>query len=679
LRPYVGGNPGAIKDPYVREAIQSLHQYALQLNQVVGFKPTVTNTTTTVTNTIVQPGGVTAHSQLTGLLAPADDHKQYLLLSGRVGGQIAYGGLNTANTLVLRGNPVVVQPINAGLTLSNGYASSPIALISDEANYISGGYTLLMLQFTSSNTSGAGGGARLFCIRNTVGADDIFSVIGYSTSTAVVRTGGLSLTGFGSGATLTTLAVNPPAASVGMTITAASGATADLLRINYFGGGSSSVKVAVDGQVTLASATTAGTLNILWNAGGTVLSLGTAGSSAVMKFLPNSTYMPITCDKITSFTSPGLTLVGNTAANISLTVRGAAAQTANLQEWQNSGGVATSYVAPTGTFFTSTAALNNATALLADLQYQNTSGSVQNLLRIRNTAGGGTAFNAVEMGGGQTNGYLSVGTQTSGALFGVGASGVSVNSGGAAGAANVPLVVGGSSGQTAALQEWRNSGGTVLSSVTKDGYISSKQLLLNGATSGTLTIVPTAATTSHTWTLPAAQGGASTVLTNDGAGTLSWAATNTLLAWPIGSIFMSVSHTTGADVATALGGGTWAALGQGRVLIGVGSNGTTTYANGDSGGVETVTLTAAQSGIPAHSHTITDPGHFHVLTGGATDDTVAPYAGVDAATTAAAVIGGGTDTATTGISVDNSTAAGAASSHTNLQPYFAVYMWKRTA
>ena len=51
-----------------------------------------------------------------------------------------------------------------------------------------------------------------------------------------------------------------------------------------------------------------------------------------------------------------------------------------------------------------------------------------------------------------------------------------------------------------------------------------KTLALSGSTSGVLTLQPGATTTNHTLTLPSAQGAASTVLTNDGAGTLTWAA-----------------------------------------------------------------------------------------------------------------------------------------------------------
>ena len=47
--------------------------------------------------------------------------------------------------------------------------------------------------------------------------------------------------------------------------------------------------------------------------------------------------------------------------------------------------------------------------------------------------------------------------------------------------------------------------------------------------------------------------------------------------YPVGSIFMSATLTTAADVATALGGGTWVAWGAGRVPVGMGDNGTTDY------------------------------------------------------------------------------------------------------
>ena len=49
-------------------------------------------------------------------------------------------------------------------------------------------------------------------------------------------------------------------------------------------------------------------------------------------------------------------------------------------------------------------------------------------------------------------------------------------------------------------------------------------LNLKGSTTGTLTVEANANTTDHTLIMPATQGSASTVLTNDGSGNLSWTA-----------------------------------------------------------------------------------------------------------------------------------------------------------
>lgn len=54
------------------------------------------------------------------------------------------------------------------------------------------------------------------------------------------------------------------------------------------------------------------------------------------------------------------------------------------------------------------------------------------------------------------------------------------------------------------------------------GTLEGDQLKLNGSTSGTLTIRPGAITTSHTLTMPSAQGAANTFLKNSGSGTLTW-------------------------------------------------------------------------------------------------------------------------------------------------------------
>ena len=92
--------------------------------------------------------------------------------------------------------------------------------------------------------------------------------------------------------------------------------------------------------------------------------------------------------------------------------------------------------------------------------------------------------------------------------------------------------------------------------------------------------------------------------------------------WPIGSVFIAVVST---NPATLLGGGTWSAFGAGRVMVGLDSSDTDFDTVEETGGAKTVTLTAAQSGLPQHTHTQDAHNHqmFHrqsVLIGGASGE-----------------------------------------------------------
>jgi microcystin-dependent protein len=147
-------------------------------------------------------------------------------------------------------------------------------------------------------------------------------------------------------------------------------------------------------------------------------------------------------------------------------------------------------------------------------------------------------------------------------------------------------------------------------------------------------------------------------------------------AFPIGAVFLAVVST---DPGTLFGYGTWTAFGAGRMLVGRDGNDADFDTAEETGGAKTVTLTAAQSGTTAHGHAVTDPGHTHVqqrfptATGGSTGFTVdTSMSGTPAAANATA-------SGTTGLTVNNASAAGAAEAHNNLPPYIVVYMWKRTA
>jgi hypothetical protein len=148
------------------------------------------------------------------------------------------------------------------------------------------------------------------------------------------------------------------------------------------------------------------------------------------------------------------------------------------------------------------------------------------------------------------------------------------------------------------------------------------------------------------------------------------------LAWPVGSVFVAVVNT---DPATLLGFGTWTAFGAGRVPVGFDAGQTEFDTLEETGGAKDVTLTAAQSGVPAHGHGVTDPGHTHVqgvnstATGGLSGYTA------DTSTNTRVNSGYSTSSATTGATVNNATPADAAQAHGNLQPYVVVAMWKRVA
>jgi len=124
-------------------------------------------------------------------------------------------------------------------------------------------------------------------------------------------------------------------------------------------------------------------------------------------------------------------------------------------------------------------------------------------------------------------------------------------------------------------------------------------------------------------------------------------------AYPVGSIFTTVTaYADSAAVVAVVGGTTWVAFGAGKVLVGLDSGDSDFDTVQETGGSKTHTLTTAE--IPAHTHSYyksTTSDNFSI------DDT--------GRVTGAA-------SATTG-----STGGGGA--HNNLQPYIVVYMWKRTA
>lgn len=132
------------------------------------------------------------------------------------------------------------------------------------------------------------------------------------------------------------------------------------------------------------------------------------------------------------------------------------------------------------------------------------------------------------------------------------------------------------------------------------------------------------------------------------------------LIYPIGSIYMSVNNVS----PQTLFGGSWEQI-QDTFLLASGS----TYSPGSTGGSATVTLTSAQSGVPAHSHKYQDYNTTYTLK----TTNRKPGTSTAVAYGTSLTAGGGATERTS----SNNTAANASQAHENMPPYLAVYMWER--
>lgn len=176
---------------------------------------------------------------------------------------------------------------------------------------------------------------------------------------------------------------------------------------------------------------------------------------------------------------------------------------------------------------------------------------------------------------------------------------------------------------------------------------------------------------------------------------------------PVGSIYMT---TVATNPATVLGHGTWVAWGSGRVPVGVNTGDTDFNTVEKTGGAKTVTLTAAQSGLPQHthvqdahnhtqnSHNHTQNAHSHgapanadgfaahrtnstggysaIFSSGSASEVFSYW--LPAAAKATNNAATATNNAATAVN-QNAGPADASQAHPNVQPYITCYMFKRTA
>ena len=154
--------------------------------------------------------------------------------------------------------------------------------------------------------------------------------------------------------------------------------------------------------------------------------------------------------------------------------------------------------------------------------------------------------------------------------------------------------------------------------------------------------------------------------------------------YPVGSIYLSIIATSPAIL---FGFGTWEALTAGYALW----TSTTTSDYGNTAAATntgSTTLTAAQSGLPAHSHTATDAGHTHNYeyagdeAGNLSGSNPSDMGNVIRRRSPHEAIGLTTASGKASITVSNNTAKNATSGHTHTASTPAriyIHAWKRTA
>lgn len=138
---------------------------------------------------------------------------------------------------------------------------------------------------------------------------------------------------------------------------------------------------------------------------------------------------------------------------------------------------------------------------------------------------------------------------------------------------------------------------------------------------------------------------------------------------PVGSIYINATNST--NPGTLLGFGTWTAFGAGRVPVGFDSGNALFDTAEETGG-------SADAIVVSHTHTatVTDPGHAHGNVPQISRDNFDSGGFNYNAIWFSAYMN--TSSATTGISVSNST-VGSSGTNANYQPYITVFMWKRVS
>lgn len=163
------------------------------------------------------------------------------------------------------------------------------------------------------------------------------------------------------------------------------------------------------------------------------------------------------------------------------------------------------------------------------------------------------------------------------------------------------------------------------------------------------------------------------------------------LIYPVGSVYLSMSSAN----PQTLFGGTWEQISQGRMLMGAAPQGSIQQNNGNTGLFGTLdsnelnykfesgqlggkyrhTLTAAESGLPAHAHAAGTDRAYATAPAGSTIGEKGAASGTSFYAPSIASDSNWYTQQNTGTSA----AAAASNPHNNMPPYMTVNIWQRTA
>ncbi len=215
-------------------------------------------------------------------------------------------------------------------------------------------------------------------------------------------------------------------------------------------------------------------------------------------------YAPTDLSSLTISSSGGSTITAASASTKGLIIKGAASQTADLQQWQISNGNKTAWVDgngqfETGYFFTNFGGGSyknsglitvNPANNIVPLVIAGASGQTSDLQQWRNSSG--TLMAAVKADGSFRAGGANGATKFLVDQFGTLSLGTDRNITGtptylfvqSQASSDIGAVVKGASGQSANLQEWQNSAGTVLTSVNSFGDMTAPGVFSSGSIRG---------------------------------------------------------------------------------------------------------------------------------------------------------------------------------------------------